>query len=65
MHTNVCYPEAVEITRFLFPVCHCSLAHNFGGSFQDLFHPGNKRAELILRGRTAPLGSSYSRQAEP
>lgn len=54
-----------EITWFLFSHVLCFSAHNFGCSFQDLFHPGNKTGELVLRGGTVLLGNSYLRQAGP
>lgn len=65
MHTNKCYPEIAEITWFLFSHVLCFSAHNFGCSFQDLFHPVNKTGELVLRGGTVLLGNSYSRQVGP
>lgn len=64
-HTNVCYPEVVEITCFLVLHVLLPLSAQLGGSFQDLFHPGHKTAELVLRGGTVPLGSSYPTQAGP
>lgn len=42
---------------FCFPMCCCFSAHNFGGSFQGLFHLGNKKLSSYSGGGLYCLGA--------